>query len=121
MGTIPKYEELFDKYADKLDFVLLSIHQVENKEFWTQEFQQGRSQREYNERYYQEMYEVMKNFKHYSVLAHLNLISRYDKQGKYPFAAVRDMAFKALLMSTLAGHCRWQGHRAEHFFLALWS
>jgi hypothetical protein len=29
------------------------------------------------EKLYQEMYEVMKGFKHYSVLAHVNLISRY--------------------------------------------
>ena len=91
VGTIPRYEELFARYEQELDFVLLSIHQVENKEFWNQAFQEGRSQREYNERYYQEMYDVIKVFKHYSVLAHVNLISRYDKQGKYPFAAVRDM------------------------------
>ena len=103
VGTIPKYEALFEKYADKLDFVLLSIHQVENKEFWNQEFQQGRSQQEYNERYYQEMYDVMKNFKHYSVLAHLNLISRYDKQGKYPFAAIRDMVAEILKLAIADG------------------
>ena len=103
VGTVPRYEALFEKYADKLDFVLLSIHQVENKEFWNQDFQQGRSQQEYNERYYQEMYDVMKNFKHYSVLAHLNLISRYDKQGKYPFAAVRDMVAEILKMAIADG------------------
>lgn len=103
VGTIPKYEALFAEYADKLDFVLLSIHQVENKEFWNQEFQQGRSQQEYNERYYQEMYDVMKNFKHYAVLAHLNLISRYDKQGKYPFAAVRDMIAEILKLAIADG------------------
>ena len=98
VGTIPKYEALFAKYADKLDFVLLSIHQVENKEFWNQEFQQ-----EYNERYYQEMYDVMKAFKNYSVLAHLNLISRYDKQGKYPFAAVKDMVAEILKLAISNG------------------
>lgn len=96
MGTIPRYEELFARYEQELDFVLLSIHQVENKEFWNQAFQEGRTQQEYNERYYQEMYDVIKAFKHYSVLAHLNLISRYDKQGKYPFVSVRDMVAEIL-------------------------
>ena len=103
VGTIPKYGALFAEDADKLDCVLRSIHQVENKEFWNQEFQQGRSQQEYNERYYQEMYDVMKNFKHYAVLAHLNLISRYDKQGKYPFAAVRDMIAEILKLAIADG------------------
>lgn len=41
--TIPKYEELFGKYP--LDFVILSIHQVEDKEFWTQDFQKGEARR----------------------------------------------------------------------------
>ena len=103
MGTIPRYEELFARYEQELDFVLLSIHQVENKEFWNQAFQEGRTQQEYNERYYQEMYDVVKAFKHYSVLAHLNLISRYDKQGKYPFAAVRDMVAEILKLAIADG------------------
>ena len=103
METIPKYEALFDRYGKELDFVLLSIHQVENKEFWNQDFQQGRTQKEYNERYYQEMYDVMKSFKHYSVLAHLNLIVRYDKQGAYLFSAVRDMVAEILKLAISDG------------------
>ncbi len=101
--TIPRYEALFSRYEKQLDFILLSIHQVENKEFWTQGFQAGRSQKEYNERYYQEMYDVIKNFKHYSVLAHLNLISRYDKQGIYPFSAIRDRLAEILRMAIRDG------------------
>ncbi len=103
VGTVLRYEELFARYEQELDFVLLSIHQVENKEFWNQAFQQGRTQKEYNERYYQEMYDVIKAFKHYSVLAHVNLISRYDKQGKYPFAAVRDMVAEILKLAIADG------------------
>lgn len=81
----------------------MSIHQVEDKEFWTQDFQRGRTQKEYNERYYQEMYDVVKSFKHYSVLAHLNLISRYDKEGNYPFAEVRDMVAEILKLAIADG------------------
>ena len=43
--TIPQYEALFERYP--FDFIILSIHQVEDKEFWTQEFQEGRTQKEY--------------------------------------------------------------------------
>lgn len=72
MHTIPEYEVLHEKYP--LDFVILSIHQVENKEFWTQDFQRGRSQKEYNERYYDEMLQVVRAYKNYSVLGHMDLI-----------------------------------------------
>lgn len=47
--TIPQYEALFQKYP--FDFIILSIHQAEDKEFWTQDFQKGKSQEEYNRRY----------------------------------------------------------------------
>ena len=37
------------------NFIILSIHQVEDKEFWTQDFQRGKTQEEYNLRYYEEL------------------------------------------------------------------
>ena len=86
--TIPQYQKLFNSYP--FDFIIMSCHQVENKEFWTQEFQQGRSQDEYNQRYYDEILAQVKNYHDYSVLGHLDLIARYDKAGIYPFAKIRD-------------------------------
>lgn len=44
MHTIPQFENLFNKYD--FDFIILSIHQVEDKEFWTGDFQRGRTQKE---------------------------------------------------------------------------
>ena len=64
--TIPQFETLFRRYP--FDFIILSVHQVEDKEFWTQEFQKGRTQRVYNERYYEELLSLVKQFKDYSVL-----------------------------------------------------
>ena len=87
--TIPQFEALFARYP--FDFIILSIHQVEDKEFWTQDFQRGRSQKEYNERYYQEMFDVVKAYKNYSVLGHMDLIKRYDEAGIYPFGEVEPM------------------------------
>lgn len=87
--TIPQYEALFERYP--FDFIILSIHQVEDKEFWTQEFQEGRTQKEYNERYYEELLNVVRNYKDYSVLGHLDLIVRYDKAGIYSFEEVRPL------------------------------
>lgn len=85
--TIPQFEALFRRYP--FDFILLSVHQVEDKEFWTQDFQRGRTQREYNLRYYEELLELVRQYKNYSVLAHVDLITRYDKAGVYPFEELK--------------------------------
>ena len=94
--TIPSYERLWDRYGDQLDFALLSMHQVNNQELWNQEFQKGKSQKEYNEGYYEEILKVIRRFRHYSVLAHLDLIVRYDLQGVYPFDRVKDIISEIL-------------------------
>ncbi len=85
--TLPQYEALFKKYP--FDFIIASIHQVDNKEFWSQDFQKGRTQEEYNLAYYQEMLNVVKNFKNYSVLGHMDLIVRYDQEGVIDFEKVK--------------------------------
>ena len=92
--TIPEFRALFSKYP--FDFIILSIHQVENLEFWTQDFQQGKTQQEYNERYYEEMLAVVQQYKEYSVLGHVDLITRYDKNGVYPFKNVKPLIEKIL-------------------------
>ena len=97
--TVPQYEALFKKYQDELDFVLFSMHQVHDLEFWTQDFQKGKTQKEYNDEYYKEIYETMKIFKNYSVLAHLDLLARYDQQGFYPFEKEKDIIAEILKLA----------------------
>ena len=92
--TIEKYNVLFNTY--EFDFIILSIHQVENQEFWNKVFQQGRTQQQYNEKYYQELLNVVKLYKNYSVLGHLDLIVRYDEAGAYPFEKVKPMITEIL-------------------------
>lgn len=92
--TIPQYEALFQRYP--FDFIILSVHQVDDQELWTQDFQRGKTQQEYNERYYEEMLEVVKHFKNYSVLGHMDLITRYDEAGIYPFERVRPIVEEIL-------------------------
>ena len=87
--TIEQFQKLFDRYD--LDFVILSCHQVEDKEFWTQDFQRGKSQQEYYQRYYQEIFNVIKKYKDYSVLGHLDLIVRYDQREHLLFDDVKDI------------------------------
>ena len=91
--TIPEFEKLFHRYS--FDFIILSIHQVEDKEFWTQDFQRGKTQEEYNLRYYEELLTVVEKYKNYSVLGHMDLIARYDEAGIYPFEKIKLMAEKS--------------------------
>ena len=49
----------------------------------------GRTQQEYNERYYEEMLDLVNHYQHYSVLGHVDLIARYDERGSYPFEKIK--------------------------------
>ena len=92
--TIDRCKKLVKTW--EMDFVILSIHQIENKELYTFDFQEGKTQKEYNEAYYQELYDVVRHFHDYSVLGHLDLIKRYDKEGIYPFEESKEMITKIL-------------------------
>lgn len=94
--TVNDYERLIDEYRDQLDFVLLSMHQIDNRELWTGEFMKGMSQKEYNLKYYSELLEVMNVFHDYDVLAHLDLVSRYDAKGPIDFKEIRDIVAEIL-------------------------
>ncbi len=92
--TIAQYESLFARYP--FDFILLSVHQVEDREFWNQDFQRGRTQQEYVMRYYEEVLALVRKYHHYSVLGHLDLIARYDEAGIYPFEKLRPILTEIL-------------------------
>lgn len=76
--TINQFAKTFASYP--FDFIILSCHQVDNLEFWNQAFQQGKTQQEYNELYYQEILKVIQQYKDYCVLGHLDMINRYDQK-----------------------------------------
>lgn len=77
--TIPQFEKLYQTHD--FDFILLSVHQIGNKEFWTGEFQKGHTHQESYDKYYDEMYQLVTSYKDYSVLAHMDLVRRYlDKE-----------------------------------------
>lgn len=87
--TIGEYENLFARYP--FDFILLSIHEIDDQEFWSGEFQNGKTQEECYLRYYEEMLKIVRNFKNYSVLAHMDLIARYDNEVPFPFRKVKPL------------------------------
>lgn len=94
MHTINEYKRDFLKYP--FDFIILSNHQIDDIEFWTYKYQEGKTQEEYNRGYYQAIYDVIQNYDNYSVLGHLDMIKRYDKLGVYPDEEVKDIITKIL-------------------------
>ncbi len=85
--TIAQYQKLFAKYP--YDFIVLSVHQIHNQEFWTQDYQRGKNQAEYNLGYYEEILALTERYQDYSVLGHLDLITRYDQAGVFSFDQLR--------------------------------
>lgn len=95
MHTISDFQNVYNKYP--MDFVILSIHQVNNKEFWTNEFQKGHTESEYYQVYYEEMYRVIQNYHDYSVIGHIDMLKRYDaKDGYNSFQEHYDIITKIL-------------------------
>lgn len=88
------FKEEFDKYG--FDFVIMSNHQVGNKEFWTYDFQEGKTQAQYHLEYYKATLDCVRNFKDYSVLGHLDMIKRYDKEGPYDDENVKEVICEIL-------------------------
>ncbi len=91
--TIGDFEKLYESY--EMDFVILSIHQVDDLEFWDYAFQKGKNLEEYTIAYYQEMLSVVSQFNNYSVLGHLDMIVRYS-EGKLPFEKIEGIITKIL-------------------------
>ncbi len=92
--TIPVFERIFDNA--NFDFVIMSCHEIEDKGFWSQEFQYGKTQEEYNIRYFEEILYLVNNFDKYSVLGHLDVIRRYDMHGKFPFERIKPIVEEIL-------------------------
>lgn len=92
--TIPDYERLYTRYP--FDFIIMSIHQVEDKEFWMQDYQRGKSQQEYNEGFYRETLRVIQQYKNYSVIGHMDSLVRYDEAGLYPFERLKPIITEIL-------------------------
>ena len=93
--TIAAFERLQKQWP--LDFVILSIHQVNDQQFHLREFQKGKSEEQYHKAYYEELLAVIRQYKGYSVLGHLDLMKRYDdKDGYDGFVRHRELIVRIL-------------------------
>ena len=94
MWHLDEYHKLYDAYP--VDFIIHSNHQVNDVEIFLPEFFEGKSQKEYNRIYYEEILRTVTNFKDYSVLGHLDAFNRYDPKGACPFDDFSDIVYEIL-------------------------
>ena len=73
-------EESKKKYP--FDFVICSQHAINRSELYFGNFFLDKTQHEAYEYYYKELYDIIKVYKNYSVLGHLDLVKRYGNYGK---------------------------------------
>lgn len=104
MVTLDAFNTMLDTWAPQMDFAILSIHQVDNLEFWNGQYQEGHTQEEINMHYWEEMLSVVNAFDRYGTMGHLDLIRRYDPYGEYPFEKYRDICAEVLRRVIETGH-----------------
>lgn len=92
--TISMFEKDYQTFP--FEFVILSNHQVDNKAYWNYAYQKGKTQEKIQRGYYEAVYDVVKKYKHYSVLGHLDVIKRYDEYGDYPDKNIMEIVEKIL-------------------------
>lgn len=81
---IQPFKQVLDKsnkFLDggKFDFIISSKHTCDSKDLYYKKFFEGKTPSESMRGYYEEYIECCKLFKNYSVLGHLDLPIRYDK------------------------------------------
>lgn len=92
--TIQAHQKDYETYP--LDFILLSSHEIDNQEYWRHDYQKGKTQLEYNRGYYENLLQIVKAYDGYSVLAHMDVMKRYDQNGILDDELVIDLVEKIL-------------------------
>ena len=98
--TIEDYRKLYERYP--LDFVILSIHDIDDLCIGLYQYQEGKDVKEYHHGFYRTLYEIMEEYKDYSVLGHLDYINRHDRVH-VPFETDRDDIAEVLKLAIKDG------------------
>lgn len=99
MGVQPHIIEKCSNDIKKypFDFVICSMHAIDKMDLYNGAFFVNKTQQEAYEKYYELLYYIVKNYKDYSVLGHLDLIKRY---GDYK-AELDDKPFSDIIEAIL--------------------
>lgn len=85
MGLQPHIlNQCHDYLADDFDFIIASFHTAEKSDLYNGDFFKNYSQWEAYIQYLKTVLEVVKNYDHYSVIGHLDIIRRYGDFENQP-------------------------------------
>lgn len=101
MCHLKEYQDLYEKYP--MDFIIHSNHQVDDIEIFLPEFFAGKTQKEYNRYYYEEILRTVIAYKDYSVLGHLDAFNRYDPLGECPLEDFVDLVYEIFRIAIADG------------------
>lgn len=94
---LPRYEQLMQE--ETFDFTICSIHTVDKKGLHFGELFMDRSIDEAYQTYYEELLYCVKNFKHFNILGHIDLVKRYtiDNQSTNNFHGIITEIFNEII------------------------
>lgn len=107
---LEKYEQLMRE--EVFDFVICSMHAAEGKDLHSGEFFADKSVEKAYEIYYKELLSCIKEYKHFSILGHLDLVKRYTKKkSKDNFHEIIREIFKEVIPAGKGIELNTSGYR----------
>ncbi|MDV2583415.1 histidinol-phosphatase HisJ family protein [Alkalibacillus haloalkaliphilus] len=100
LGLQPHLTERYNQLLNEesFDFIIASMHTTDKKDLHSGNLFKGQSLNEAYEKYYTELYECVRDFDQFSILGHLDLVTRYKYEpGVYHFLDVIEEMFKIII------------------------
>lgn len=79
------------------EFVILSIHYLEKKDLYTQEYFEKKTKREAYQTYFETVLDAVETIDQFDVVGHLDYIPRYSPFGDYEYEDYKDIIDQILL------------------------
>ncbi|MDQ0352186.1 histidinol-phosphatase (PHP family) [Alkalibacillus filiformis] len=100
LGLQPHLSERYNQLLNEenFDFIIASMHTTDQKDLHSGNLFEGQTLNEAYEKYYTELYECVRDFDQFSILGHLDLVTRYKYEpGVYHFLDVIEEMFKIII------------------------
>jgi histidinol-phosphatase (PHP family) len=113
--TTRELEQFLDRYP--FEYVILSVHYIEKKDLYTQEYFQNKTKEESYITYFKTCLEAIENTKSFDTFGHLDYITRYSPYGDYSFLEYQeyiDPILKALIKKNINLEINTSGYKTEN-------
>lgn len=79
------------------EFVILSVHYVDEKDLYTKEYFEGKTKKESYQTYFELCLEAINNTPEFTVFGHLDYITRYSPYGDYKYKEYKKIIDEILM------------------------